>query len=100
MSNVVDQIASMKNELLALTGNQPPNPADIVTFKVTRTTTVNDEIKTIVWADGVKKYIEIYLISGTASLPILVSGADLKVYVSGNSPVTYTCISLGAFSLV
>ena len=100
MSDVVKQVADIERELLALTANQPPNPADIVTYRVNRTTTVNDEIKTIVWTDGVPKYIQIYVTAGTGNAPILVSGADLKVFVSGNAPITYAAISLGEFSLV
>lgn len=100
MSNVAKEIAEIEKELLALTGDQPPNPADIVTCKVTRVTTVNDEIKTIVWADGVPKFVNIYVTAGSGNASILVSGADLKVYVSGNAPVTYVGVSLGEFSFV
>lgn len=100
MSNVVDQIAAIERELLALTANQPPNPYSIVTYKVTRTTTVDDEVKTIQWVDGIKRFISVYVTSGTANAPILVDGSNLKIYVAGSSGITYEAISLGEFNLV
>lgn len=100
MDSLEELIADIERELLALTGNQPPNPANIVTYKVTRTTTAVDEIKTIVWDDGIAGYIEIYVTSGSANAPILVNSGLLKVFVSGASGITYTGISLRGFSFV
>lgn len=100
MSNIVNEIAAIEKELLALTGNQPPNPASIVTYKVTRTTTVDDEVKTIVWDDGVPRFVKVYVTDGTANAPIVVDGGDLKIFVAGAKPITYVAISLGEFSLV
>lgn len=100
MSSVEVQIADIERELLALTGNQPPNPRQIGTFRVDRTTTVNNEEKTIVFDDGVPKFVRAYLISGFAFVSILTDSGDLKVVVGGDAPVDYAVVSVGAFSLV
>jgi hypothetical protein len=100
MTDLAKQVSTIETELLALTANQPPNPYDIVTYKVTRTTTVVDEIKTIVWDDGIAGFIEVYVTSGSANAPILVDSGQLKIFVSGASGITYVAISLRGFSLV
>ena len=100
MRSVIDQISDIEKELLALTADQPPNPAQIGTFKVSRTTTVDDEIKTIVFNDGVSQFVQTYVVSGSANAPIVVDGGALKVFVSGLAGITYVVVSLGEFSLV
>jgi methionine synthase I (cobalamin-dependent) len=95
MSSVIDQIADIERELLALTANQPPNPAQIATFRVDYTSVGADEIKTIVF-DDVPRFIQIYGLSNQAAY-IYYSGGQLKAKII--IPSTNTLISLGAFSL-
>lgn len=100
MSSVEKQIAQIQKELMALTGNQPPNPSQIATFRVDRTTTVNEEIKTIVWDDGAPRFIQLFYLSDTSVSYIYKDGSDLKVKCFGNAGSQYVLVSLGAFSLV
>lgn len=98
--DIAVQISKIEDEILALTANQPPNPYSIVTFKVTRVTAVNDEVKTIVWDDGIPGFISVYVTSGSANAPVLVDAGQLKIFVSGNAGITYVAIALRGFSLV
>lgn len=100
MSNVAEQVAQIERELLALTSNQPPNPAQITTFKVTHTTAVNAEVKTIVFDDGVPRFIQLFAIAANSVSYIFEDAGQLKVKEYGMAGSTYTLVSLGAFSLV
>lgn len=100
MSSLEVEIADIERELLALSGNQTPNPAQIATFKVTRTTVATDEVKTIAFGDGVARFVQVYGISGAAEPYVYYVGGDLKVMAEGAPGVVYSVVSLGAFSLV
>lgn len=100
MSSLEVEIANIQKELLALTGDQPPNPAQIVTFKVDRTTTVNSEVKTIVFDDGVPRFIQLFYLSDTSVSYIYQDAGQLKVKCYGLAGSQYSLVSLGSFSLV
>lgn len=100
MSDLATEIADIERELLALTADQPPNPSQIVTYKVSRTTTVTDEVKTIVWDDGIPRFIQLFGIADSGVAYIYYDSGSLKVKAYGASPRTYTLVSIGAFSLV
>lgn len=94
MSSVEVQIADIERELLALTGNQPVNPGQIVTYRQDGVSTLDAEEKTVVFDDGIPRFLQLY---GDAIL-VFVSG-DIRVSIA-NAGTPYTLISLGAFNLV
>ena len=100
MSSVEQELADIERELMALTGNQPPNPAQVITFRQTRTPTVNDEIKTIVFEGGITRFAQVfYEDTSTNYVYLYYEGGNLKVLASqAGSP--YTIVSLGAFNIV
>lgn len=98
--NIALQVANMERELLALSADQPPNPNQITTFKVIRTTTSDDEIRTIAFEAGAPRFIQLFQEFGNASAYIYLDGIQLKVRAQGLAGITYTLVSLGAFTLV
>ena len=95
MSNIETELADIERELLALTGNQPPNPAQITTFAVSGISAAPFEEKTIVFEGGDTRWIQIY----SDNAIIYPNGSDLKVIIITNG-IPYTVISLGEFTLV
>lgn len=93
MNDIAKELADIEIELLKLTGNQPPNPAQITTYVVAHTPGSNQEEKTIVFESGVKQYVEVY-----GSAVIFLDSGTLKV-IGFTSGSTYRVISLGAFHL-
>lgn len=93
MSDVVQEIARLEKELLALTGNQPPNPANLTTYRVDRTSTMDFEYRTVQFVSGTPSYLQLY---GDALL-LFISG---DIVVRADNGVSYTVISLGDFNLV
>lgn len=100
MSNLVAEIAYIEKELLKLTGNQPPNPRQIKTFIQDHSPATDLEEKAIVFEDGLAKFVQVYLVSGNASLSIVADGPNLRIVTVGTVPYTYRTVSIGAFHLV
>lgn len=101
MSSLEVEIADIERELLALSGNQPPNPAQIKTYAVTRTSTVSNEVKTISFVDGSPRFTQVFASTLSTSLVnIYLQSGQLKVIAYGSAGKQYTVTSLGEFSLV
>lgn len=101
MPSVARQIADIERELLALTSDQPLNPSQITTFKVTRTSAVSNEVKTLVFDDGIARFTKLFNIGSAANAAYLYYDAgSLKVLAAGSPGAVYTLVSLGAFTLV
>lgn len=96
MSNVETQIADIERELLALTGDQPPNPAQITTYRVSRTTAINFEEKSIIFEDGLMRYVQVYTPADMVYLKYEPPYLKVQAVTAGT---TYTVVSLGAFHL-
>lgn len=99
MSNVVEQIAEMQKELLALTANQPPNPNQMPIYTVSGSSTTDPQVKTIIFDDGVIRLTKAFAEPGGYAY-ISYFGGNLELYVAGSVPVDYTVVSLGKFSIV
>lgn len=97
MSSVEVEIADIERELLALTADQPPNPAQITTFSVTRTSVGANEVKTIVFDASAPRWIDVYT---TADLVYLYADSGQLKVEAVNAGTTYTLVSLGSFSVV
>ena len=98
MSNVVEQIAEMEKELLALTGNQPPNPNQMPLYTVTGTTTADPEIYIVVFEDGIIRVLNAYVSTGSVIISYYLG--NLEIYLYSASPIDFQAVSLGKFSLI
>ncbi len=98
MSNVVEQIAEMEKELLALTGNQPPNPNQMPLYTVTGTTTADPEIYIVVFEDGIIRVLNAYVSTGSVIISYYLGNLELYFYTA--SPIDFQAVSLGKFSLI
>lgn len=96
MSDLASQIADIERELLALTANQPPNPAQITIFKKTYTSNVNFETKTIYFTDGNPRWINVY--TSVWGVYLLYEVDQLKIRVVDAGTV-FTIVSLGDFTI-
>lgn len=99
MSNVAKQIADIERELLALTGNQPPNPNQMPLYTVTASTSSDPQLFTIVFDDSIIRLTKAFAEPGGQANIGFESG-DLKVLVGGSVPTDFTVVSMGAFTLV
>lgn len=99
MDNLIDELSHIEKELVALSGNQPPNPSQIGTYRIDRTTTVLNETKTVVFS-GLPQYIQVFNTTPGSYVGIEYVGGNITINVAGSSGTTYSVVSLGDFSLV
>jgi hypothetical protein len=99
MDNLIDELSRIEKELVALSGNQPPNPSQIGTYRIDRTTTVLNETKTVVFS-GLPQYIQVFNTTPGSYVGIEYVGGNITINVAGSSGTTYSVVSLGDFSLV
>ncbi len=99
MDNLIDELSRIEKELVALSGNQPPNPSKIGTYRIDRTTTVLNETKTVVFS-GLPQYIQVFNTTPGSYVGIEYVGGNITINVAGSSGTTYSVVSLGDFSLV
>ena len=98
MDSLDSQVADIERELLALTGNQPPNPNQMPLYTVTGTTTADPEIYIVVFEDGIIRVLNAYVASGGVIVSYYLG--NLELYFSGATSIDFQAVSLGKFSLV
>jgi len=99
MADLAKELADIERELLALTGNQPPNPNQMPLYTVTGSTSTDPQVYTLVFTDGIIRLTKAFAPPGAYALMSYYLG-NLQVYVAGTAPVNFTVVSLGEFSLV
>jgi len=99
MDNLIDELSRIEKELVALSGNQPPNPSQIGTYRIDRTTTVLNETKTVVFS-GLPQFVQVYNRDPSSAISTEYVGGDLEINVYGAIGSSYSVVSLGEFSLV
>jgi hypothetical protein len=100
MDSVEKQIADIERELLALTGNQPPNPAQLQLYTVTSFTITDPQQIRIVFDDGIIRVTNAYVTTVGGIIHMSYHLGYLELYVGGTPPIDFTVVSLGSFSLV
>jgi hypothetical protein len=99
MADLAFEIADIEKELLALTGNQPPNPNKMPIYTVSGVSASDPQVRTIVFDDGIIRLTKAFAEPGGYAFISYVSG-NLELYVAGVVPVDFTVVSLGKFTIV
>lgn len=99
MTDLAKQVADIERELLALTGNQPPNPNQMPIYTQVGITSIDPQVFNIVFDDGIIRLTKSFTSPGNYAMISYYLG-NLQVYVQGTPPVTFTVVSLGKFSIV
>lgn len=101
MADLAKELADIERELLALTGNQPPNPAQLATKDVISVTATNPQVVKIVTPDGIPKFTRAHVISpSNGKLTMSYVAPNLEIYLYDAAPITFVVSSLGEFTLV
>ncbi len=99
MTDLIEEVADIERELLALTANQPPNPNQMPIYTQVGITSIDPQVFNIVFDDGIIRLTKSFTSPGNYATISYYLG-NLQVYVSGTAPVTFTVVSLGKFSIV
>ncbi len=100
MADLAKELADIERELLALTGNQPPNPSQMQIYTVTSSTVSNPQTIKIVFDDGIIRLTNAYAITPGGLLNISFNLGNLELYIGGTAPISFVVVSLGSFHLV
>jgi hypothetical protein len=100
MIDVVERLAVIERELVALTGNQPPNPSQIGTFEYLITMVDTNQRYTIIF-DGTPKFFQLYSVtSNVRPSEIVFVDPHFEIELFGDVGEQVKIVSLGAFNVV
>lgn len=99
MSSVDLQLSELERELLAISANQAPSPAQIVTFDKTINIPSGSSVHQAIFTQGIKLY-QAYSGSGRVEWETSVSPGQVIFTIYADTATTFTVVSLSDFTLI